>query len=151
MDSNMSTVRKILLPSLLILAAGSFAADEAFHEGKWDTTVRLEVNGGMLPLHFTTSKCLTPEDKVPNAIQPGQQCRIFNRKESDGEVSWEIDCVDPKGKLHGVGKIQYQGDKFEGRMDMSIIDKEGKALPTMIYRMTGHRVGACPAEGLTTD
>lgn len=136
-------VLAILFYSGLVTAADSLNLTE----GYWDTYVAIGIQGGIMPLPaIKSSKCITRQDPLPNSIQSGMHCRIFDKSIAGNDVSWRIECADDKGKMEGRGKITYAGDSFEGGMDVQIAEIGGDRRAEMRYSMRGKRVGACEAD-----
>jgi hypothetical protein len=135
-----------ILPVLLVVLGSTTdvsAAGINLQEGRWETIVRVKVNGISFPAPFMTEKCITREDMIPNSIEDGGQCRIEDIDVLGDDVSWSVHCEDPKGSMHGHGVITYHGDKFRGMMEMTARDPEGNVVSESLYEMQGERKGEC--------
>lgn len=132
------------LPCFMIwLVVTPAAMAVQFEEGEWQTEVRIEFNGAMFPVPFTTKRCLSPEDPIPNTTANNANCKISDVSDTDSELIWTLHCDDAKGSLHGVGGITFEGGGFTGTMDMEIRDEEGDLQNKHRYHMTGIRNGPC--------
>ena len=119
------------------------AAEVNLQEGRWETIVRVKVNGISFPAPFMTEKCITSDDLIPNSIANGGQCRIENIDVLGDDVSWTVHCDDAKGTMRGHGVITYYGDKLKGAMEMTARDPEGNVVSESLYEMQGERKGGC--------
>lgn len=133
-----------LVIALALALPLSAPAQPGFHEGEWQTTVKMEMQGipvEMPPL--TSSQCLTRKDLVPKTQQPGQDCRLLKRKITGDTVSWEMECKSKDGgTMRGRGEIAYRQDSYSGTLKMEF-DESGVPRMTMNYALTGRRVGPC--------
>src|SRR3970040_2354672 len=103
---------------MLLLFNTGYAAEPDIQEGRWETTVRVKVDGISFPVPFTTEKCITPDDLIPNSVNQGSQCVIENIEVTGNDVSWTVECVDDKGSLRGHGVVTYAGKTLKGAMEM---------------------------------
>ena len=141
-------VRWLVLTIFLSPGLVSAAEELNLKEGFWETYVTIRVHGSVLPVPvIKSSKCITRGDPLPNSSdKAGLSCRIFDKTIVGNDVSWKIECADNKGKMDGLGKITYAGDKFEGGMDVEVSETGGGRHMKMEYVMHGERVRACDAE-----
>ena len=93
----MSVKNFALLSLLLFMTTNLPAAEVNLQEGRWETIVRVKVNGISFPAPFMTEKCITSDDLIPNSIANGGQCRIENIDVLGDDVSWTVHCDDAKG------------------------------------------------------
>ncbi|PCH61353.1 MAG: hypothetical protein COC05_01465 [Gammaproteobacteria bacterium] len=128
---------------LCFVVASPLAMAVQFEEGEWQTEVRIEFNGAMFPVPFTTERCLSPQDPIPNTTANNANCKISDVSDTDSELGWTLHCDDAKGSLHGVGGITFKGNGFTGTMKMEIRDDEGELQNQHRYHMTGFRKGPC--------
>ncbi len=128
---------------MLLLSTSSLAVAVQFEEGEWHTEVRVEFNGAIFPVPFTTKKCLTTDDPVPNSIANNANCSISDISDTDTELAWTLHCDDAKGSLHGVASIVFVEKGFSGTMEMDIRDDEGELTNRHRYHMSGIRQGPC--------
>ena len=139
-----------MLPRILALllivfgcTADTLAADIDLQEGRWETIVRVKVNGITFPAPFMTEKCITRNDVIPNSVGTGAQCRIEDIDVADDDVSWTVHCDDPEGSMLGHGVITYYRDKLKGAMEMTARDPQGNVVSESLYEMQGERKGDC--------
>lgn len=136
-------IRCFLYCATVLFAASANSMAAQFKEGEWQTEVRIEFNGAMFPVPFTTKKCLTQDEPVPNTTANNANCTISDITDFDNEIGWVLHCDDVKGSLHGVGSIVFEETAFTGTMDMEIRDGEGELENRHRYHMTGVRKGDC--------
>ena len=136
-------LRRSITSIIVVIASYSISLAVEFEPGEWQTEVRIEFNGAMFPVPFTTKKCLTQEDPIPNTTANNANCSISDVSESQQEIAWTLHCDDKKGSLHGVGSIIFEDTAFTGTMDMEIRDDEGELENQHRYHMTGIRKGPC--------
>lgn len=125
---------------LLGLTFGTFSSlvcAAEFEPGEWQTEVRIEFNGSMFPVPFTTKKCLTKADPIPNTTANTENCSITDVTDKDNQVGWTLQCIDAKGSLHGVGSVTFEEKAFKGTMEMEIRDEQGKLINQHRYHMSG--------------
>lgn len=134
-------VLSIVVPALL--ASAVHAAGPDVQEGRWETTVRVIVDDIAFPAPFTTEKCITAQDLIPNSVTDGAECVIENIETVGNDVSWSINCADAKGTLHGHGIVTYAGKTLQGAMEMVARDAAGNVLSKATYEMKGERKGDC--------
>jgi len=141
----MMAVKKGLRVAGVSLAwVGVVCASPNLQEGKWESTVRIEMSGAAFPIPLATSKkCMTANDMIPNTVKEGQKCEIPEKKIVGDEVTWRVHCEQGKGVTDGVARIKYFGDRYEGRMDVTISEPSEQRRMNMVYLMTGKRIGAC--------
>lgn len=114
-----------------------------FEAGEWETEVRIEVNGAIFPVPFTSKKCLSPEDPIPNTTANNANCKISDVSDTDNSLNWTLHCDDKKGTIDGVGGVTFNDNGFTGSMDMEIRDDEGELENKHRSLMTGVRKGPC--------
>jgi hypothetical protein len=88
----------------------------------------------------TQIQCLTKKDFVPQSSQPGQECKITERKVVGNTVTWVMVCTNQGGDMKGTGKVTYKGDTFEGTMKM-VMPQQGNMEVTS--HVSGRRIGDC--------
>ena len=136
--------RWAVLAVFFFSGAAAAADDLNLVEGYWDTFVTIRIQGGLLPVPaIKSSKCITRRDPLPNSVQSGMNCRIFDKTVIGNNVSWRIECDDDKGKMEGQGKITYAGATFSGGMDVLVTEIGGDRRAKMQYVMRGERVRDC--------
>lgn len=118
-----------------------------FEPGEWEITTRMEGMPGMpanMPAH-TFRQCLTPQDNVPK--QEGKmdpRCKMLESSMSGNTTKWKMRCDMPEGVTTSEGTVTYQGNSFAGTTHMQA--QYGKQKMNMSSKMSGKRLGACPAQ-----
>lgn len=119
-----------------------FGADGPRRDGKWETTMRMEMPG--LPIKLPPVKtvvCVTKEDaenpdkSVPKASNDSS-CKVYDHAVDGQTVSWKFKCEGKKASS-GEGEITYEGDSYAGEIVMETDGQE------MTMKMSGKRLGDC--------
>lgn len=137
-------LRKILLLALCLvsmLTSTCFAAGIDMEEGLWEITTKIEMAGMAFSMPgMTQTMCLTKEDLIPQQDLQAQSndCTVKSKTISGNSVAWEVVCNTDGGKTTSTGKITYNGDSFEGTVNMTV-----PGAGPMQQTMTGRRIGAC--------
>jgi hypothetical protein len=128
---------------LLGVAAGPALGAPDVQTGMWEVHVKTEMPGMPMAIPPVTHRyCLTKKDLVPNSSpQPGQTCRMVDRKTSGNTVTWRVECNSNGYHSSGTGKIQFSGTRYHGEMTFHM--NEGGQVMEMHQVMEGRRVGAC--------
>ncbi len=115
------------------------------HEGLWEITTKMEVQG--MPMKMPARKhtqCLTNKNMLKTMVpkeQAQEECKITDQKISGNTLTWIMKCSG-KDVMEVTGKTTYHGDTFEGTITMISNDpEEGKM--KMINHITGRRIGEC--------
>jgi hypothetical protein len=137
--------RWAVLAMFIYPGAAAAAGDLNLTEGFWETYVTIRIQGGFMPVPaIKSSKCITREDPLPNAVESSSMhCRVFDQTITGNDVSWRLECGDAKGTMQGQGKITYAGDSFSGGMDVLVTEIGGDRRAKLEYAMKGSRVRAC--------
>jgi hypothetical protein len=124
----------------LIVPAGFAAGPQK--AGKWETTVKVEMEGMNIP-PTTTTTCITEEDlKDPSKMVPaggrGQNgnCKVADYKIDGNKVSWTMKC-DGDHPVTASGQMTFSGDTYDGSMKMNAQGHD------MSMTMSGKRLGDC--------
>jgi hypothetical protein len=138
--------------SLLLLLGGALfsvacQADKPeidMEEGLWEITTEVKMEGMPFQLPpVTHTQCITREDLVPVADQPGQaqqDCEVADFKVKGNTVTYDLVCSAEGQKMTSHSSIIYRKDRMQGTMTASMEPDN----MTMNYSMTGRRVGDCP-------
>jgi hypothetical protein len=130
----------------LFLEADFAFAGVDLHEGLWEITTKMEMQG--MPIRMPARKhtqCLTQENMLKTMIPKEQAqeeaCKIIDQRISGNTVAWTMKCSG-KDAMEVSGKTTFNGDMFEGTITMISNDPdEGKI--TMINHVSGRRIGEC--------
>ncbi len=122
---------------LSLLGADSWGGPNV-KEGMWEYTVETEIPGMSMKMPAQKhTYCLTKENLVPQASDPGSQCKTVSQKIQGDTVIWKVECQTNQGKAVMDGTITYKGDTFTG------LSKFSQAGMQMEQRFSGRRVGPC--------
>lgn len=142
----MSLFRKAVF-GLVVVALGVsgtslLAADGPRRDGKWETTMRMEMPG--LPIKLPAVKTVTcvtkedaenPEKSVPSASREGS-CKVSDYQIDGQTVTWKFKC-EGKNPSTGEGTLTYTENAYDGEL---IVDTDGQE---MTMKMSGKRLGDC--------
>lgn len=137
----------IIAFTVALPAATLFAAPSTMQEGKWEVTMKMEMEGApfpMPPMVFT--QCIKKEDlKDPNKTLPGssdkkKDCTVKDYAVSGSKVTWKMQCKDGSA---GSGEMIYKGTtSYSGVLKMETVDKKHRA-SKMVQHISGKRIGDC--------
>ncbi len=119
------------------------AANVNVHEGKWETTMEMKMEGMNFPIPpVKATQCITKDDLVPKEKEKEDKCKVKNQKITGNTVTWSMECEDRGTKTESQGEITYTGEGYHGTMRMKSTDKSGQTM-VATGKMTGRRVGPC--------
>ncbi len=96
---------------------------------------------GVQPPPVTITRCMTPQDPVPDQSTTDQNCQVIDMNTEGNTVTWKVECDHEGQKMRGSGKMIYHGDHFEGTIDTVMLDPDGDMKMTTTVK--GKRVGPC--------
>ena len=130
----------------LFLWGTSALAGVSLHEGLWEITTQMEMQG--MPMKVPARKhtqCLTKENMlktmVPKEQARDEECKIIDQKISGDTLTWVMKCSG-EDAMEVTGKTTYRGDTFEGTITMISNDPEEGQMK-MINHISGKRKGEC--------
>ena len=137
-------MRKSVLSVLVVLCAATLSVSAAEMSpqkpGKWQVKMQMEMPGMPVKLPpISMEMCLTEEDladpqkSVPN--DPKSDCKVGEFDVDGNTVKWSVSC--PKQNMTGEGEITYDGETYDGRMNMKMGEQEMK------MKYSGKWLGAC--------
>ncbi len=127
----------VMFLCLVFAASGSWAGPNV-KEGMWEYTVETEIPGMTMKMPAQKhTYCLTKENLVPQASDPGSQCKTVSQKIQGDTVIWKVECQTNQGKAVMDGTITYKGDTFTG------LSKFSQAGMQMEQKLSGRRLGPC--------
>lgn len=133
----------VAILSALLLPALPALAQPNLHEGSWEITTSMEMEGAPMVIPpQTRTQCMTQADLVPDAKQQGPSCKMLDQKMEGSTASWRMVCKTEQGSTEGAGRISYTGDSFQGEMTARVTDPNGKA-SNMKLKYQGRRIGPC--------
>ncbi|HEU0203353.1 MAG TPA: DUF3617 family protein [Burkholderiaceae bacterium] len=121
-------------------------AEPNMAEGNWEITMKMEA--AEMPFAMppqTLNRCLTKKDVVPDMSQPGQNCKMQDRKVTGDTVTWRMQCEGPQGAMDAEGRVKYSGKTYDGTMTAKVI-QAGAPPMNMKYTFQGRHTGPCRAE-----
>lgn len=130
----------ITISYLVLLAVSSWASD--FNPGMYEIKSEVEIPG--MPASIppqTMVECLTEIDLLAHSNSVIQGCKIFDLKQTETSVSWEMECHQQGQKMTGSGKVTYHGDTIEGTIITNFGPESGNM--TMTTMITGQRISDC--------
>jgi len=108
--------------------------------GKWEITSKMVMEG--LPVAIPpvkTTMCLNNKQAVPQKAQ--KNCKMISNKVVGNTVTWVMQCQDKTGTTDSEGAITYRGSSFDGKVIMTMKNREGSQ--KMTQDMHGKRIGDC--------
>lgn len=131
----------VVLVALCVMSFSAAAADVSPQKpGKWQVKMQMEMPGMPVKMPpITVNVCLTEEDladpqkAVPN--DPKSDCKVSDYEIDGNTVTWSMSC--PKQNMTGEGEITYDGESYDGRMNMKMGEQEMK------MKYSGKWMGAC--------
>jgi hypothetical protein len=111
-----------------------------FQEGRYEIISEIQMPG-MKPPPVTITRCMTPQDPVPDQSAADPNCRVIDKDIQGNTVSWEVECDHEGQKMKGRGKMTYHGDRFEGNVETVMRGQDGDMKITTAIK--GKRVGDC--------
>lgn len=124
---------------LSILPVSAFAEDR-MRPGEWEINMNSEVAGMKMPA-VTQKTCVkagentNDEDAAKRSLP--KDCSVSDMKSSGSKVSWKTSCTG-ENAMSGTGEFNYQGDSFDGTMQM-----QSPALGEFTTHTSGKRLGDC--------
>ncbi len=145
----MKKALRICFSAVLTAACAAYAAPDAraananVHDGKWETTMEMKMEGVPFSIPpVKSTQCITKDNPVPQDKERQNKCKMKDQKISGNKVTWSMVCDDRGTKTESEGEITYSGDGYKGNMRMKTTDKSGKT-SVSTATMTGRRIGAC--------
>ncbi len=139
-----------VLVSMIMLFATTVAEGVDMHEGEWEYTSEVVMEGIPFSVPPTTMRqCLSKKDLVPKTDND-KDCVVKNQQTSGNTVRWTIICKDSDGTSEGKGVITYSGNSYKGTIKMTATDKGGST-EQMTMRLTGRYLGPCSKETMAAE
>lgn len=124
-----------------------FAAPATMQEGKWEVTMKMEMEGApfpMPPMVFT--QCITKEDlkdpkkTLPTSSDKKDDCTVKDYAVSGSKVTWKMQCKDGST---GSGEMVYKGKtSYTGVMKMETANGK-RGASKIVQNISGKRIGDC--------
>ena len=113
-------------------------------EGMWEHTMEVKMEGmpGVPAMPFTTTKCMTKKDLVPESSENKENCKILEQKVTGNKVVWKARCTEKGSVIESEGDITYNGTTYSGSQKTKITEKGGQVM-TSTAKMKGRRIGDC--------
>jgi hypothetical protein len=135
-------LRNLALSAVVATLALPLFAGNLAKPGRWQTTIQTEMSGMpmKMPAH-TVVTCVTKEQAenaetlIPKSGDKRGGCTYTDVKVDGNTVSWKMTCE--KSGMTGSGKITYNGDSYNGSMQMKMQDHDISAT------YTGKFMGEC--------
>ncbi len=131
-------IKATLFATICSITVIANADDLNMNPGLWEWTANIHMPSAPVQIPPTVNrKCLTRDDLVPAAKQPGQKCDIKDLKTSSNRVTWGMTCTTPQGPVASIGEMNYQGDTAHGKVE---VNTQGMLITS---NMSGKRIGPC--------
>ena len=149
----MKGLRIVLSLSILFLCFAFKAYSQEIKPGLWEITTTVEIPGMpsnmksmMNTLTNTYQQCISEEDPFPKPQQgmmggdESSNCKVVKSESNENNLKWIVECMDNGEKTVMSGDITYNGNSFEGTMNV-----EGQET-NMTIHMKGSRIGDCKGQ-----
>ena len=125
---------------IAVLGLISHAWGIDFQAGRYEIISEIQMPG-MEPPPVTITRCMTPQDPLPDQSTTDPNCTVIDMNTEGNTVSWKVDCDHEGQKMRGKGKMTYHGDHFEGNVETTMLDPDGNMKMTTVIK--GKRIGPC--------
>ena len=161
MQQGMRTV--VLAMAAIWVLAGTAGGADGIHEGKWEFTSEMRMEGmpqmPALPpgvtlppgisviardntMRSTVVKCLTEDDLVPASDQKlDHKCKTTKMERKGNTIKWSTVCTDKEMKMTGDGFATYTGEVMDSTMTMTI-QGQGQTMKQVV-KTKGKYLGVC--------
>lgn len=133
---------RILIASILAVAALSVHAEQRMAPGLWEFTNTMTTPKAPKPQTATIKRCITEKEVKNPALLQGKadkDCKVTPKGKSGDAYAWEMECA--KSGMKGSGTMRYGKGTVEGETKMTA---SSKGEPVEITtKMKGRRVGPC--------
>jgi len=137
----------LVIAVLMLLPATLPAAPAKMQEGKWEITVKSEMEGVPFPMPpMTHTQCITKEDQkdvkktLPSASTKKDECEVKSHKVEGSKVSWRVQCKDGSS---GTGEMAYKAASYTGTLTMVTTKNKEQGASKIVQHITGTRIGDC--------
>lgn len=133
----------LCLFSILLAFSGPVLAEIRY--GNWQMEIRIQVNGIYADQRvYRHTQCLTPEAPIPRGYLQQLSCRIEEQTIRRNTVTWQASCFSPEGTLQQIGKLRFQRNTFEGKVNLRQVDASVSS--TVTHDLRGRRLGDCASQ-----
>lgn len=133
---------RILILSILSLAASAVHSEQRMEPGLWEFTNTMTMPKAPKPQTATIKRCITEREVKNPALLQGKSdkdCKVTPKGKSGDGYAWEMEC--PKSGMKGSGTMRYGKGTLEGETKMTA---PSKGQPVEITtKMKGRRIGPC--------
>jgi hypothetical protein len=135
-----------VVPSLaiiLLLPTPALAAG-AMQPGLWELSLTFDVSGNAQTVP-AARECISQTDidsgdrTLP---RPDGTCSLSNVERSSGRATYELACTNDTLATKGKADIRFNGDRYDGKVDLTVTEKSGKSAP-LIMTIAAKRIGDC--------
>jgi len=120
----------LCLPLGIMLCIGAFFVSTPVrggrHEGRYVGAYDGSQDGGYARapvMPFTTTKCMTKKDLVPQSSEKKDNCKILEQKATGNKVVWKARCTEKDSVIESEGEITYSGTTYSGSQKTKITEK----------------------------
>jgi hypothetical protein len=142
MDAPIATRHCAALMGLLALPLSLHAAP--MQPGQWEMamTFTLDKKTETVP---AGRACITQkdiDDPTKTLPRPAGVCNLTNIKRTADRVTYELACQDNHVRTRGVADITFNGDRYDGRVELVLVGKTVTGVPA-VMTVNARRVGDC--------
>ncbi len=137
----MKTICMCLVVGSIFLGGCSNSGPD-LREGKWQTTVQVEMAGVPFKMPpMTYEDCLTQNDVIPRNEESDAHCKLDGPKIKGNTVSWASTCQNEDGtSSRSTGTVTYAGETFTGKI---VVEISGDHPVTAENTLSGKYLGPC--------
>jgi hypothetical protein len=129
---------------IVILALFSARAMAQVEPGNWELSLTTLLTGQEKPVAQVETRCVTEADaRDPGRLLAGKgSCEFSNRRDSGGEYTFEVSCTGLL-PMKGKGTMRYSPQRFDGDLDLVVVESGGGPKFGARSLVTGRRLGPC--------
>jgi hypothetical protein len=127
----------LLLPTHALAAGG-------MQPGLWELLLTIDANGRGQTIP-AARECISQADidsgnrTLP---RPDGNCSLSNIERSSERATYDLACTNETLAMQGKADIRFGGDRYDGRVDLTVTEKNGKGAP-MAMTIGARRIGDC--------
>jgi hypothetical protein len=132
-----------VLAIVLFLPTPAMAAG-GMQPGLWELLLTIDANGRGETVP-AARECISQTDidsgdrTLP---RPDGTCSLSNVERSSGRATYELACTNDTLATKGKADIRFNGDRYDGKVDLTVTEKSGKSAP-LIMTIAAKRIGDC--------
>ncbi len=142
MNARLVLRRCLALTGLLALPLALHAAP--MQPGQWEMAMTVTLNGKTETVPAGRA-CVTQkdiDDPKKTLPRPAGECALSNIQRTADRATYELACKDNQVSTRGRADITFNGDRYDGKVELVIVGKNGTGVP-LAMAIKAQRVGDC--------